>query len=191
MDAIMVFVSIAFAFLAIRSICLKQQNKFQKIWKSVFASWYFLVAAGAIVTPGDEATGVIMLAVGITILYFTNRKSKTAEHSKATVSIKNKTSLKTSNASHLTKNLNKRTTVKNATASDMYNVAFLYINSNGVETFRDVDIKSFDGHYIEGYCHVANNLRTFVIDRIEGDVIVRSTGESLEPYVWAEKLRAE
>lgn len=72
----------------------------------------------------------------------------------------------------------------------MNNVAYNYVNAEGVNQFREVDVKNFDGQYIEGYCHSARKFRTFRIDRVEGGIIVRDTGESMDPYEWVPEIEA-
>ncbi|EEZ5826537.1 WYL domain-containing protein [Escherichia coli] len=56
-------------------------------------------------------------------------------------------------------------------------IAFSYIDSKGDFTHREVDVSSIDNEYLQGYCHLAKEYRTFRLDRIQGDVICRDTGE--------------
>lgn len=74
---------------------------------------------------------------------------------------------------------------KSSKAQGLIDVAFNYVNADGVSRFREVDVKSFDGQYIEGYCHSA---RKFRLDRIEGGMILRDTGESIDPFEWATEV---
>lgn len=62
------------------------------------------------------------------------------------------------------------------------------MNSKGKSSFREVDVKCFDGQYVEGYCHLSHKFKTFRLDRIDGDIIVRQAGEALDSYVWTEVL---
>ncbi|WP_410015324.1 hypothetical protein [Sodalis sp. C49] len=71
---------------------------------------------------------------------------------------------------------------------DIAQIAFNYTNSKGEYSFREVDVKKFDGYYLEGYCHKARRFRTFIIDSIEDEVIIRSTGEAMSTDEWAERM---
>ena len=68
-------------------------------------------------------------------------------------------------------------------------MAFNYVNASGESSFRDVDVKKFDGQYVEGYCHLSRAFKTFRIDRIEGYMIMRDTGECIDLDHWIAQMR--
>lgn len=68
-------------------------------------------------------------------------------------------------------------------------VEFDYEDANGVASHRTVDVVAVDGRYIEGWCHYAGALRTFVIGRIQG-AITEAGGEQFHPIAWARKAIA-
>lgn len=64
-------------------------------------------------------------------------------------------------------------------------VSFEYENSKGEVSFREVDVKSYDGVYIVGFCHIRRAMRTFKIDRIKNsEVIIRDSGEIISLETW-------
>ncbi|EHM7432286.1 hypothetical protein KGV77_004233 [Escherichia coli] len=69
--------------------------------------------------------------------------------------------------------------------ADYRYVAFIYEDSQGKVTRRDVDVRAFDGEYITGFCHIRKQLRTFRSDRILNDeIILRNTGEVMSVSDW-------
>lgn len=58
-------------------------------------------------------------------------------------------------------------------------IAFGYIDNKGNYTYREVDVNHMDDEYIDGCCHLAGEFRTFRLDRIQGNVVCRITGEIL------------
>ncbi|HGM5807779.1 TPA: WYL domain-containing protein [Serratia marcescens] len=69
-------------------------------------------------------------------------------------------------------------------SNDCRYVVFYYEDSKGENSYREVDIRSFDGLYIKAYCHRAGAMRTFRVDRIQNGLILRNTGESLSIKEW-------
>ncbi|WP_440482825.1 WYL domain-containing protein [Serratia marcescens] len=69
-------------------------------------------------------------------------------------------------------------------SNDFRYVAFDYEDSKGENSYREVDVRSFDGLYIKAYCHRAGAMRTFRVDRIQNGLILRNTGESLSIKEW-------
>lgn len=67
-------------------------------------------------------------------------------------------------------------------------VQFDYRNANGEETTRQVEVKQVRWDKFRGFCHHARAVRTFRIDRIQGDVVDLETGEVLDPEAWFEAL---
>lgn len=61
-------------------------------------------------------------------------------------------------------------------------ITFSYKDAEGFLTKRTVDIYSIDDPYIQGFCHLRNEERTFIIDRIVGNVIYQ--GKSLSVQEW-------
>ncbi|WP_416041935.1 hypothetical protein [Edwardsiella ictaluri] len=58
-------------------------------------------------------------------------------------------------------------------------ISFDYIDVDGNYTSREIDISDVDSVYLKGYCYLSNGYRTFRIDRIQGDIVCRDTGEIL------------
>ena len=56
----------------------------------------------------------------------------------------------------------------------------VYVDSMGSATTRDIDVSAYepDGGYIEGYCHLREEARTFRLDRIKSAIDLES-GEVL------------
>ncbi len=210
MEAILLLISIAFAIWAIRCICLNKQSAIKKLLKSLFALWYFLVAGAIGATPEYQLISIFMIMTGVSAIYYINRqKSKKLvsnedifrEHKEALEaheieeailkietdeadveyrqrilkSQRRKSGLKPSPSQKLSQQLLKK-------------IAFLYINAKGERKFREVDVISYDGFYLKGYCYLAREVRTFILDRIDGAIIIRETGEAVEPYEWADML---
>lgn len=185
----MIFAILGFilAVWAIRSICIKPQSIGKKIGKSFFSVWYFLTAAGLALPPTDSAQiAVIMLVAGALVVWYCNRNYKAPANANDVLSDYAE-AIKEFDLSSNKKNSNKYRSVNHAKskAAEIKNIAFSYVNSKGESSFRDVDVKSFDGEYVEGYCHLSRKFKTFRLDRIDGDIIIRETGESIEPYEWA------
>lgn len=68
-------------------------------------------------------------------------------------------------------------------------IEFDYLDANGNKSHRTVEVWAIDDEYLEGFCHKANDTRTFVIGRIRGKVLVHDTGEILSPRQWAASAR--
>lgn len=69
--------------------------------------------------------------------------------------------------------------------ADFRYVVFIYEDSQGKITKRDVDVRAFDGEYITGFCHIRRQLRTFRSDLILNDeIILRNTGEVMSVSDW-------
>lgn len=97
---------------------------------------------------------------------------------------KGETKSKSSNIAQTSKNKN-LSTLSVKSSSEYRYISFSYTNSNGISTYRDVDVSQVSDDYIIGYCHFRQELRTFRIDRInDSEVIIRTTGELLDVYVW-------
>lgn len=97
---------------------------------------------------------------------------------------KEKTQSESSNIAQISKNKNLPTLSAKSSSEYRY-ISFSYTDSNGIYTYRDVDVSQVSDDYIIGYCHFRRQLRTFRIDRInDSEVIIRTTGELLHVYVW-------
>lgn len=195
MEAIALILSGAITVWAIRSICYKQQSNAKKILKSLLAAWYFLGFGLASRTTAEFLfISIPFLLIGFGIIAYSNYKYRKSTSSNEDIFRGYKEAKKAfeSEEEKKTKNSYRETNfVKKSTSTELTKVAFNYVNSKGEEKFRDVDIKSYDGHYLEGYCHSARRFRTFIQSRIDGDIIVRDTGESLDPYEWAAMLETQ
>ncbi|HBK4670752.1 TPA: hypothetical protein LLS51_000068 [Serratia marcescens] len=74
--------------------------------------------------------------------------------------------------------------------SDFRYIAFDYEDSKGVRSYREVDVRSFDGERIQAYCHLAQAMRTFITSRIIGDIITRPTGEVKSLSDWIKEMKS-
>lgn len=191
MNAILVLCSLILAAYAIRSICMKQQSIGKKFGKSIFSVWYFLTAGGLAVEPSANAlASITMMIIGAAVVRYCNRDyTKPCTESKNLIS-EHSDALKDFELSSGTKGGAKAKAYRSVNyakgkSEELKAVAFSYVNSKGESSFRDVDVKKFDGQYVEGYCHLSRKYKTFRLDRIEGDIIFRETGEALNVNDWS------
>lgn len=192
MDMIFSILGLILVIWSIRSICIKQQSIGKKVGKSVFSAWYFLTAAGLAVSPSDSVSlSVIMMMLGAFVVWYCNRNYK-APINNNDILRGHADAVRDFDLPSKKNEQSKYRSVNHAKGKDaeIKNVAFSYVNSKGESSFRDVDVKSFDGDYVEGYCHLSRKFKTFRLDRIEGDIIIRETGEAIEPYEWAGVMEA-
>lgn len=68
-------------------------------------------------------------------------------------------------------------------------IEFDYRDARGNDSHRHVNVEAVDREYLQGYCHKANDTRTFVIGRVRGKVLDRENGELLAPKTWAVEAR--
>lgn len=68
-------------------------------------------------------------------------------------------------------------------------IEFDYRDARGNDSHRHVNVEAVDREYFQGYCHKANDTRTFVIGRVRGKVIDLETGEVFAPKAWAAEAR--
>lgn len=64
-------------------------------------------------------------------------------------------------------------------------IEFTYTNADGITKHRKVRVVHVDDVYIEGYCHTANDTRTFRLDRIDG--LIKQEGEYYPVEEWLER----
>lgn len=64
-------------------------------------------------------------------------------------------------------------------------ISFEYVDANGDWSMRTVTVHSVSSSRIKGECHTRRAERTFLLDRIEGDIVDLDTGEILRPRDWA------
>ncbi len=64
-------------------------------------------------------------------------------------------------------------------------VRFDYLDRDGDSTRREVEVTAASDEYFEGWCRVRRAMRTFRIDRVDGDIISIATGEIANPFLWA------
>lgn len=191
MDIIFSLLSLILAAWAIRSICKKQQSRGKKIVKSIFSAWYFLLAGGiAIDKSGDPLISIVLILAGAAVVSYSNRNYKVPKDINTDVLSGHATALKNFGlaASEGKPNAYRTTNYVKGKGAELTEVAFFYVNGSGESSFRDMDVKKFDGQYIEGYCHLSRAFKTFRLDRIEGDVIIRGTGEMMDANYWAEEV---
>jgi hypothetical protein len=180
---------------SVRSICIKQQSNANKFFKSLFAGFYFLATGGSAANDENQSPAiVIMLLIGGVIQLYCNYRYKEPKKNYLDASGGHKDTLGFFNdqdeKDETQQFYRSKNFAKSSNSKGLNEVAFNYVNAEGVSRFREVDVKSFDGQYVEGYCHAARKFRTFRLDRIEGDIIVRDTGESMDPYEWAAVLES-
>ena len=175
---------------SVRSICIKHQNNFAKVLKSLISAWFFLSIGGLFLKEEHWGSGVVLLLIGAAIQFYCNKKytpppSKNEMMSGYADAVKELSDSRNEEAKAYYRS---EDFAKGKSASDLKKIAFAYTNADGVSSFRDVDVTEFDGQYIEGYCHLSCSLKTFRLDRIDGDVILRSTGEIMDTYKWATQM---
>lgn len=172
---------------AIRSICIKTQSGGKKFGKSIFSLWYFLLSGGVgIKQPENALISTMMLAVGAAVVWYSNHIHTESKRSNKDILNEYATALKDFDLSGKAGKPKKSATANyvNGKGTELTKVAFYYVNAEGETSFRDVDVKKFDGQYIEGYCHLSQAFKTFRLDRIDGDITLRDTGEAVEPDYW-------
>lgn len=183
MDVLVSILSIALAIYAIIIICTKAQNTKAKFLKSIFALWYFLYAGGVIVSSEYKEVGVVLLIVGAVVLFYP-KKEQTVTPAKLASDIN-----KTESVSHDdSEDVEFRNQVDFSKHKHLLKIAFTYENTNGTVKYREVDVKKFDGLYIEGYCHSRKQYRTFRIDRIVDGITLRDTGELFTTEEWDQQF---
>lgn len=64
-------------------------------------------------------------------------------------------------------------------------ISFEYVDNNGDWSMRTVTVHSVSSTRIKGECHMRRAERTFLLERIEGDIVDLETGEVLDPEDWA------
>lgn len=183
MDVLISIVSLALAIYAISLICLKPQSIKAKFFKSIGALWYFFFSCGAIISSDYPELGVVLLIVGATVLFYPKKDNAT------TPKISDSDNNKTESTSHDEfEGAVFRNQVDFSKHKHLLKIAFTYKNSNGSITYREVDVKKFDGLYIEGYCYSRKQYRTFRIDRIVDGITLRDTGELFTTEEWDEQF---
>ena len=191
MDIIFSLLSLILAAWAIRSICIKKQSNTKKFGKSIFSAWYFFFSGGVgIEMPDNALIAVVMMAVGIAVVLYSNHTYKEPKGSHHDILSDHAAALKDFDLSRKKDKPNAYSTAVyvKGKGAELTEVAFYYVNGSGKSSFRDVDVKKFNGQYIEGYCHLSRAFKTFRLDRVEGDVILRGTGEAMDAYHWAEEM---
>lgn len=179
---------------AIRSICIKKQSSGKKFGKSIFSLWYFLLSGGVgIKQPENVHISILMLAVGAAVVCYSNHIYKEAEGSNKDILNDYAAALKDFDLPGKASKPKKSATANyvKGKGAELTEIAFYYVNAGGESSFRDVDVKKFDGEYIEGYCHLSKAFKTFRLDRVEGDVILRGTSEAMDAYQWAAEIEAK
>jgi len=192
MDMIFAILGLVLMIWSIRSIFIKQQGIGKKIGKSIFSAWYFLTAAGLAVSPSDSVPiAIIMMMAGAFVVWYGNRNHKAPKNNKDILS-GHADAVRDFDLPSKKSEPSKYRSVNHAKGKDaeIKNVAFSYVNSKGESSFRDVDVKSFDGEYLEGYCHLSRKFKTFRLDRVEGEIIIRDTGEAIDTIEWAAQMEA-
>ncbi|MWQ75662.1 hypothetical protein GHJ37_01065 [Glaesserella parasuis] len=74
---------------------------------------------------------------------------------------------------------------KNQFRKSSNKISFLYEDSKGNLTHREVRVDDVDNTYINGFCYSANGTRTFKLERIIGSI--KQNGESYPVEEWLEK----
>ncbi|MCQ4106525.1 WYL domain-containing protein [Erwinia persicina] len=172
---------------AIRSICIKTQSGGKKFGKSIFSLWYFLLSGGVgIKQPENAHISILMLAVGAAVVWYSNHIYTEPKGSNKDILNDYAAAVKDFDLPGKASKPKKSSTANyvKGRGAELTEIAFYYVNAGGESSFRDVDVKKFDGQYIEGYCHLSQAFKTFRLDRIDGDITLRDTGEAVEPDYW-------
>ncbi|MET3075433.1 hypothetical protein ABXV16_06685 [Pantoea leporis] len=142
-------------------------------------------------SPSDSVPiAIIMMMVGAFVVWYCNRNYKAPTNNNDILS-GYADAVRDFDLSSKKSEPSKYRSVNHAKGKDaeIKNVAFSYVNSKGESSFRDVDVKSFDGEYVEGYYHLSRKFKTFKLDRVEGGIIIlRNTGETLTCQHWADAM---
>lgn len=75
------------------------------------------------------------------------------------------------------------------TKQQLRQIAFDYTDSEGACSYREVAVNSVDDYYIKAFCLSRQATRTFRIDRIDGFITMRETGELLSVSDWLHLFR--
>lgn len=75
------------------------------------------------------------------------------------------------------------------TKQQLRQIAFDYTDSEGASSYREVAVNSADNYYIKAFCLSRQATRTFRIDRIDGFITIRETGELLSVSEWLRLYR--
>lgn len=183
MDVLVSILSIALAIYAISVICSATQSSKAKLFKSIGALWYFLYSGGVVISSDYPSFGVVLLIIGATVLFYP-KKNKSSQ-SAIFDSVKNEA--EDDNHDDF-EEVEFRNLVDLSKHKHLLKIAFKYENANGTVKYREVDVKKFDGLYIEGYCHSRKQYLTFRIDRVVDGITLRETGELFTTEEWDEQF---
>lgn len=64
-------------------------------------------------------------------------------------------------------------------------IQFCYVDANGEFSEREVIVKVITDDYFNGYCKASMAGRTFRLDRVQGNITSKETGEILDPFTWS------
>ncbi|QLN46852.1 WYL domain-containing protein [Klebsiella grimontii] len=186
MESLIILLSLSVGIYTIVKICSKPQGLLAKILKSIGALWFFLSAGGLALTPDSFFPGILMMLVGVAFVFYFNKKESVLP---AVVIKKSKEhNASSSDADDEGHKLEFENQIDFSKHAHLLKVAFSYENNDGDISFREVDVKKFDGLYIEGYCHSRRQYRTFRIDRVVDEITLRDTGELFTPEEWSEQF---
>lgn len=186
---IFAFIGLISCLWAIRSIYVREDDGFIKLGKYLFAIIYF--SAAVIIVRIDPLITIVMLLLGAAIVSRSNQIYNSQNIANKELFNKHKSTLvdiRMSKRMTASGDFRSNNYALGKDASGLTHIAFNYVNASGERSFRDVDVKKFDGQFIEGYCHLSNAFKTFRLDRVEGDIILRSTGEVINVYRWAMEM---
>ncbi|MBP2156192.1 hypothetical protein [Erwinia rhapontici] len=194
MDIIISLISLGLVVWAVRRICSKKQSSGKKFGKSILAILYFLMSGGiAIDKTGDPLIAIFLILIGAAAVSYSNRNYKEPKNGNTAIFGEHAAALKDFDLAGKDKkpNVYRTTNYVKSKDAELTEIAFNYVNGSGETSFRDVDVKKFDGQYIEGYCHLSRAFKTFRLDRVDGDVILRGTGEAMDAYHWAGEMEGQ
>ncbi len=83
----------------------------------------------------------------------------------------------------------RRNSLSSYTKQQLRQIAFDYTDSEGVSSYREVAVNSVDDYYIKAFCLSRHATRTFRIDRVDGYITMRETGELLSVSDWLHLFR--
>lgn len=71
----------------------------------------------------------------------------------------------------------------------IHNVAFEYRDAEGARSYREVSIRIIEADRFTAYCHAREGVRTFLFNRIRGEIIDTDTGECVRLKRWRAGLQ--
>lgn len=157
--------------------------------KRLFFTWLFMSLSPVIIFGLNLWTGLwfVFITIGAREEYKKLKTTSTSESANNTSS-----TLKTSAhspAPDKSRASLRQVTITSYTKQQLRQIAFYYTDSEGSSSYREVAANSVDDYYIKAFCLSRHAIRTFRIDRIDGYITMRETGELLPVSDWVRLFR--